>query len=528
MVFKVRAEMESKQTSARSPNRVLLDISLFVLDMLSPEKVKNKYSQGDEEFILEIPSAFLTMIADAQAGNSLLHQFIKVNLIALKNNPIHKQSSEPRIKRLVSADEETLDEITISVQATLLRDFVPLIVDVSKVEQVANPASDYPIKIYEPLVPVSQEELRNLRLAYFQELHLTPHPLFDLYFLQVYHAQAVLFSEKTSEQQRRLLSIGLSTYKTIRVWRYGVFGKLDDYGEVRSDLGAKDKKIRDESLNLLSRIVSNYFRKEWESIVEDFAGLKVDLAFVLADNGGISVEDVVIRVVTLHAIKKISKAFTKKNSPIVERGENFIGGLLILVIICLFSTVGGQKILSLIFPRVTPTTVSFPTIVITVYPTQQLTATSVLPQLTPTSTEIINSSTTIPTDTIPTEAYAISTVYLGENIIVSTPEYCMYVVQPGDTVQSVASRFYVSENDLRSLNKLIGLNIFVVNQLIKVNNSCCAPIGGNGFSYTVQRNDNLYSLARTFSTSIDDIASTNNLHAPWYIQTGQMLCIPLK
>lgn len=513
--------MESNQTSARSPNRVLLDVSLFVLDMLSPEKIRDKYRQGDEEFILEVPSAFLTMIADAQAGNSLLRQFIKVNLIALKNNPIHQQSSEPRIKRLVNADEVTLDEITGTVQATILRDFVPLIIDVSKAEQVANPTSDYPIKIYEPLVPVSQEELRNLRLAYFQELHLTSHPLFDLYFLQIYHAQAVLFSEKTSEQQRRLLSVGLSTYKTIRVWKYGVFGKLDDYGEVRADLDAKDKKIRDESLNLLSRLVSNYFRKEWESIVEDFVGLKVDLAFVLADSGGVSVEDVVIRVVTLHAIKKITKAFTEKKSPFVERGENFIGGLLILAVICLFTTVGGQKILSMVISQVTTTTVPLPIIVITIYPTQQLTETPVLPQLIPTSAEIINSSTAIPT-----ESYAISTVYPDENINVPTSEYCMYVVQPGDTVQSVASRFYVSENDLRSLNKQIELNVFVVNQLIRVNNSCCAPIGGNGFSYTVKYKDDLYSISEIFSVNESEIAAVNNLSNPNYIQTGQMLCIP--
>lgn len=513
--------MESNQNSARPPNRVLLDISLFVLDMLSPEKISEKYKQGDEEFTLEIPSAFLTMIADAQAGNSLLLQFIRANLVALKNNPVHQQSLDPRIKRLVNATEEILNEITNTVQSTILRDFVPLIVDVSKVEQVAKPTSEYPIKIYEPLVPVSQEELRNLRLAYFQELHLTSHPLFDLYFLQIYHAQAILFSERSSEQQRRLLSVGLSTYKTIRVWKYGVFGKFDGYGEVGSKLGTKDKQIRDRSLNLLSRLVFNYFRKEWESIVEDFVGLKVDLAFVLADSGGISAEDVVIRVVTLHAIKKVAKAFTEKNSTFAERSENLFGGLLILIIICLFTTVSGQQILNLVFSQVTTTAIPLPTIFITVYPTQQLTESPILPQSTPIGTEIVNSLTAIPTG-----SYAISTIYPGENINGTNSEYCMYVVQPGDTVQSIASRFYVSENDLRSLNKAIELNVFVVNQLVKVNNSCCAPIGGNGFSYTVKYKDDLFSISEMYSVDESVIVSANNLYNPSYIQTGQMLCIP--
>lgn len=511
--------MESNQNSARPPNRVLLDISLFVLDMLSPEKISEKYRQGDEEFTLEIPSAFLTMIADAQAGNSLLLQFIKANLVALKNNPVHQQSLDPRIKRLVNADEEILDEITNTVQSTILRDFVPLIVDVSKVEQVAKPTSEYPIKIYEPLVPVSQEELRNLRLAYFQELHLTSHPLFDLYFLQIYHAQAILFSEKGPEQQFRLLSVGLSTYKTIRVWKYGVFGKFDDYGEVRAEHGAKDKNIRDESLALLSRLVSNYFRKEWESIVEDFVALKVDLAFVLADSGGLSVEDVVIRVVTLHAVKKLTKVFTEKNRPIEDRSRDFVVSLLILLFVCLFTTVGGQQIVSLLSSKVT--IVPLPTIIITVYPTQQLNETFVLPQATPSITEIVSSPTTAST-----EMNITSTAYSNEIFSLPNSDYCMYVVQQGDTIQSVASRFYVSENDLLSLNKAIELNVFVVNQLIKVNNSCCAPIGGNGFSYTVKYKDDLFSISKMYSVNESAIVSVNNLYNPSYIQTGQMLCIP--
>ena len=102
----------------------------------------------------------------------------------------------------------------------------------------------------------------------------------------------------------------------------------------------------------------------------------------------------------------------------------------------------------------------------------------------------------------------------------------MYVVQSGDTIQSVASRFRVSEDEIRSQNQHVALNIFVENQLVRINTSCCTPINGNGFPYTVQYKDDLYSISRTYSVDEGIIASANNLYNLSYIQTGQMLCIP--
>jgi hypothetical protein len=74
---------ENRNTQNNQRHVVLLDISLFVLDMLSPEKIKENYGKSENGIVLEVPSAFITMIADAQAGNSLLKQFIGANLVVL-------------------------------------------------------------------------------------------------------------------------------------------------------------------------------------------------------------------------------------------------------------------------------------------------------------------------------------------------------------------------------------------------------------------------------------------------------------
>ena len=104
--------------------------------------------------------------------------------------------------------------------------------------------------------------------------------------------------------------------------------------------------------------------------------------------------------------------------------------------------------------------------------------------------------------------------------------YCMYVVQPTDTLQSVASRFKVTANDLRASDTLIAWGAFTTNQLIRVNKSCCSVINGQGYSYTVQAGETLFSIAQRNGIAFETLASINNLYNPRYIQTGQMLCIP--
>ncbi|NWG33337.1 MAG: LysM peptidoglycan-binding domain-containing protein [Chloroflexi bacterium] len=110
---------------------------------------------------------------------------------------------------------------------------------------------------------------------------------------------------------------------------------------------------------------------------------------------------------------------------------------------------------------------------------------------------------------------------------IDVQNYCLYVVRPGDTIQSIASWFNVSESDIRNSDKLVKQGIFTLHQLIKVNVPCCAHIGvDNGFSYSVKPKDNVFRLAVKFLVSVDEIVSANNLRDSRYNQAGQMLCIP--
>jgi LysM repeat protein len=50
--------------------------------------------------------------------------------------------------------------------------------------------------------------------------------------------------------------------------------------------------------------------------------------------------------------------------------------------------------------------------------------------------------------------------------------------------------------------------------------------GGADTTYVVQHGDSVYSVARSYGVSPDDIISRNNLQYPYYLEVGQELIIP--
>lgn len=93
-----------------------------------------------------------------------------------------------------------------------------------------------------------------------------------------------------------------------------------------------------------------------------------------------------------------------------------------------------------------------------------------------------------------------------------------YIVQKGDSLYSIARRFGVSVSDITRLNNLSGTNLSVGQQLLIPSESS----GSN--TYVVQRGDSLYSIARRFNTSVDDIRRKNNLSSN-LLSVGQTLII---
>ncbi len=118
----------------------------------------------------------------------------------------------------------------------------------------------------------------------------------------------------------------------------------------------------------------------------------------------------------------------------------------------------------------------------------------------------------------------------------SIPNYINYTVKKGDNIYSIARDnnitvdTIIKDNNLNNTNLSIGQNL-----KIRVNDNsileCLGPDytppenNTNTTNYTVKKGDSLYSIARSFNTSVDAIKKLNNLSTNT-LQIGQVLKIP--
>ena len=98
-----------------------------------------------------------------------------------------------------------------------------------------------------------------------------------------------------------------------------------------------------------------------------------------------------------------------------------------------------------------------------------------------------------------------------------------YTVKSGDTLYGISNQFGVSVSELASLNGIKGSNLQVGRVLKIPSKSGTNP--NNMFMYTVKSGDNLYSIAKKYNTTVDEIKKLNYLtNNNLYI--GQVLRIP--
>ncbi len=121
-----------------------------------------------------------------------------------------------------------------------------------------------------------------------------------------------------------------------------------------------------------------------------------------------------------------------------------------------------------------------------------------------------------------------------------------YVVKPNDTLSSIARQFCTTWQQIYHINRaVIGPNPNVLRSgtVLQVPNQCggqpqqpapcnlgpiphaMGPLNGN--VYTVVLGDTLFSIARRFCTSVEQLAASNGIRHPWRIYAGQRLVVPV-
>lgn len=101
-----------------------------------------------------------------------------------------------------------------------------------------------------------------------------------------------------------------------------------------------------------------------------------------------------------------------------------------------------------------------------------------------------------------------------------------YTVQPGDTLYSIARRYGTTVEAIQSANGIVNPWYIRVGQKLIIPQGSTPPPATGGTTYVVQPDDTLYSIAARFGKNVWDIVVASNLADPSLIYVGQVLTIP--
>lgn len=124
-----------------------------------------------------------------------------------------------------------------------------------------------------------------------------------------------------------------------------------------------------------------------------------------------------------------------------------------------------------------------------------------------------------------------NTLQIGEVLRIPTKEIYeeeenIYIVKKGDSLYSIANKYNTTVDELKRINNLTS-NILSIGQVLKLPSDKASNVEKeeNTISYTVKKGDSLYSIARKYNTTIDRIKDLNNLTTN-LLSIGQVLLIP--
>ncbi|MDD9138120.1 LysM peptidoglycan-binding domain-containing protein [Fructobacillus sp. CRL 2054] len=105
-----------------------------------------------------------------------------------------------------------------------------------------------------------------------------------------------------------------------------------------------------------------------------------------------------------------------------------------------------------------------------------------------------------------------------------------HTIRSGETLTSIAKDYNVSvdqlakENNIKNVHQIYTGENLVIDQTDSDNsNQTTTDSNDNTGSYTVQSGDNLWTLAQRFNTTVDNLASLNNIQDASKLSVGQVL-----
>ena len=108
-------------------------------------------------------------------------------------------------------------------------------------------------------------------------------------------------------------------------------------------------------------------------------------------------------------------------------------------------------------------------------------------------------------------------------------ETTSYIVQPGDTLSEIASRYGTTVQELAAINHLANPNLIFPGETLRVTTNSTVPgaetRGTGSITYTVQRGNTLSQIANAYGVTVSHIVEMNDIQNPNLIYPGEKLRI---